>query len=49
MLAAFEAAWKEVATELTEGDAFFKEVWEDLAEYRSGYKQWSNAIYLPHQ
>ena len=49
MLEAFEGAWNEVAEELAEDDAFFKEVWEDLAEYRSGYKQWSNAIYLPRQ
>ncbi|MCR9124932.1 MAG: TRAP transporter substrate-binding protein [Rhodobacteraceae bacterium] len=47
MLATFEAAWNEVAGELAASDAFFKEVWEDLAEYRAGYKVWANNIYLP--
>jgi len=49
LLEAFEGAWNEVATELATEDAFFKEVWEDLAEYRAGYKNWSNSIYLPRQ
>lgn len=49
LLEAFEGAWSEVAAELAAEDPFFKEVWDDLAEYRAGYKTWSNAIYLPRQ
>ncbi|SDE04427.1 TRAP transporter substrate-binding protein [Ruegeria marina] len=46
-LSAFEAAWNEVAGELAAEDAFFKKVWDDLSEYREGYKTWGNTIYLP--
>jgi len=47
MLDQFETAWNEVAAELAAEDAFFAEVWGDLAEFREGYAVWSNAIYLP--
>ena len=47
MLDQFEAAWNEVAAELAAEDPFFKEVWEDMQEYRQGYKTWSTNIYLP--
>ena len=47
MLDQFEAAWNEVAAELAAEDPFFKEVWEDMQEYRKGYKTWSTNIYLP--
>ncbi|MEN0088667.1 MAG: C4-dicarboxylate ABC transporter, partial [Pseudomonadota bacterium] len=47
MLDTFEATWTEVAAELAAEDAFFKEVWDDLQEFRAGYKTWNNAIYLP--
>ncbi len=47
MLDAFENAWNEVVEELRAQDPFFKEVWDDLAEYRAGYKVWSTNIYLP--
>ena len=46
-LDAFEAAWEEVVAEKSAEDPFFKEVWEDLKEYRKGYAVWSNNIYLP--
>ena len=46
-LAAFEASWNEVAAELAAEDAFFKEVWDDLSEFRAGYKTWGDTIYLP--
>ncbi len=46
-LAVFEGAWNEVAAELAAEDAFFKEVWDDLQEYRAGYKTWGDTIYLP--
>lgn len=47
MLDQFESAWAEVANELASEDAFFAEVWADLAEFREGYAVWSNNIYLP--
>lgn len=47
MLGAFEAAWNEVAVELATSDAFFKEVWDDLQEFRANYKVWNDNIYLP--
>ena len=47
MLDAFETTWNEVAAELAEEDEFFATVWADLAEYREGYKIWSENIYLP--
>ena len=46
-LAVFEGAWNEVAAELAAEDAFFKTVWDDLQEYRAGYKTWGDTIYLP--
>ena len=36
-----------MAAELAAEDAFFKEVWDDLQEFRAGYKVWNEAIYLP--
>ena len=47
MLEAFQNAWNEVVAELAEGDAFFQEVWNDLQDYRAGYKVWAQSIYLP--
>ena len=47
MLEAFETAWVEVAAELAAEDAFFKEVWDNLQEFRAGYKVWNDNIYLP--
>ena len=44
MLSAFSGAWDEVVVELSDGDAFFQEVWADLQEYRAGYKIWSSNI-----
>ncbi|HHL20040.1 MAG TPA: C4-dicarboxylate ABC transporter, partial [Aliiroseovarius sp.] len=41
MLDAFEGAWNEVVAELSAEDPFFKEVWDDLTEYRAGYKIWA--------
>ncbi|MEC3860187.1 TRAP transporter substrate-binding protein [Mesobacterium sp. TK19101] len=46
-LAVFEATWNEVAAELAAEDPFFKEVWDDLTEYRAGYKTWGDTIYMP--
>ncbi|MFO6463931.1 TRAP transporter substrate-binding protein [Jannaschia sp. KMU-145] len=47
MLTAFETEWTNVAEELAAEDAFFKEVWDDLQEFRAGYKTWGDTIYLP--
>ncbi|MEM9344675.1 MAG: TRAP transporter substrate-binding protein [Pseudomonadota bacterium] len=47
ILATFEATWNEVAAELAAEDEYFKLVWDDLQEYREGYKTWGNSIYLP--
>ena len=47
MLDAFETEWTAVAEDLAAEDAFFKEVWEDLQEYRANYETWGNSIYLP--
>lgn len=47
MLELFESAWNEVAEEMAGEDEFFKTVWDDLQEYRAGYKTWSDNIYLP--
>ncbi|MGH1428401.1 MAG: TRAP transporter substrate-binding protein [Arenicella sp.] len=48
ILAAFEKNWNEVAAELAAEDKFFKLVWDDLQEYRKGYKVWSQN-YLPRK
>ena len=47
MLEAFENAWNEVAAELAAEDEYFAEVWNDLQEFRAGYKTWGDSIYLP--
>jgi TRAP-type mannitol/chloroaromatic compound transport system substrate-binding protein len=46
ILAAFESNWNEVAAELAAEDKFFKEVWDDLHDYRKGDKVWTKN-YLP--
>lgn len=46
-LEAFEAAWLEVVDELKAEDEMFAKAWDDLAEFREGYKTWFNNIYLP--
>ncbi|MEO0678690.1 MAG: C4-dicarboxylate ABC transporter, partial [Pseudomonadota bacterium] len=43
----FESTWNEVALELAAEDEFFARVWDDLQEYRAGYKIWNDNIYLP--
>lgn len=47
LLSAFESAWKEVATELSETSPFFKKAWEDLSEFRGTYDMWENYAFLP--
>lgn len=46
MMSAFKGAWDEVVAEMGADDPFFQEVWDDLQEYRSGYKVWSTNIYM---
>lgn len=48
MLAAFEENWNAVAMELAAEDEFFKKVWDDLQEYRAGYKVWQQN-YIPRK
>ena len=47
MLEIFESTWNEVAASLAAEDPYFKEVWDDLVEFRAGYKTWGDSIYLP--
>jgi len=46
MLAAFEAAWQEVAAEQAAQDADFKRAWESLQAFRANYKIWKDLGYL---
>ncbi|MGH6920974.1 MAG: hypothetical protein ACREJ0_25100 [Geminicoccaceae bacterium] len=46
MLAAFEAAWQEVAVEQAAQDADFKRAWEWLQAFRAEYKIWKDRGYL---
>jgi TRAP-type mannitol/chloroaromatic compound transport system substrate-binding protein len=46
MLAAFEAAWSEVAAEQTAEDADFKRAWDSLQAFRADYKIWKELGYL---
>jgi len=47
MLAAFEGAWNEVATELSAKSPQFKEAYEDLQAFRKDYAYWSALGFLP--
>ncbi|WP_138468551.1 TRAP transporter substrate-binding protein [Poseidonocella sp. HB161398] len=49
MLAAFEAAWEEVAAEEAANDPFFAKVWADLSEFRDGYEVWKVNAFLPRK
>lgn len=46
ILSALENAWKEVAAELSERDANFKETWESLQAFRAEYDAWRQLGYL---
>jgi TRAP-type mannitol/chloroaromatic compound transport system substrate-binding protein len=46
MLAAFKAAWQEVAAEQAAEDADFKRAWESLQAFRADYKIWKDLGYL---
>ena len=46
MLAAFEAAWQEVAAEEAAADPDFKRVWESLQGFRADYEIWKDLGYL---
>lgn len=47
MLDLFEQTWKEIAKEQAARDRFFKEVWEDLSEFRAKYEIWRAYAFLP--
>lgn len=47
MLTSFESTWEEVAVEESAKDAGFKKVYDDLKNYREGYKIWKNNAFLP--
>jgi TRAP-type mannitol/chloroaromatic compound transport system substrate-binding protein len=46
MLAAFEAAWQEVAAEQAAADADFKRAWDSLQAFRADYEIWKDLGYL---
>lgn len=46
ILAALEAAWLEVAAELSAEDEGFKDTWEALQAFRADYKVWNELGYL---
>jgi TRAP-type mannitol/chloroaromatic compound transport system substrate-binding protein len=46
MLAAFEAAWQEVAAEQAAADPDFKRAWDSLQAFRADYKIWNDLAYL---
>ncbi len=47
MLAVFKDTWEEVAAEESANDAFFKEVYENMATFRTGYDLWESNAFLP--
>jgi len=47
VLAGLEAAWDEVAAELSAGDEMFKKVYDDLQAFRAGYAIWGDNSALP--
>ena len=49
MLAKFEAAWKEVAAEMTAEHPQFKEAYEDLQKFREEYTYWESLGFLPRE
>jgi TRAP-type mannitol/chloroaromatic compound transport system substrate-binding protein len=46
MLAAFQAAWQEVAAEQAAADPDFKRAWDSLQAFRADYKIWKDLGYL---
>ena len=46
MLAAFQAAWQEVAAEEAAADPDFKRAWDSLQAFRADYKIWKDLGYL---
>lgn len=49
MLVLFEKTWQEIAREQAASDPFFKEVWEDLSNFRSNYDVWRKNAFLPRR
>ena len=47
MLALFKQAWDEVVAERSTEDPFFKQVWDDMSEFRQRYRLWRDHGFLP--
>ena len=49
MIDLFRKSWKEVAESECARDAFFKTVYEDLAQFRANYDLWERNAFLPRE
>ncbi len=49
MLELFERTWQEIARQQAASDPFFKEVWEDLSNFRANYDVWRKNAFLPRR
>ncbi len=47
MLETFRTTWEEVAAEESANDAFFKEVYDNMAAFRANYDLWEQNAFLP--
>ncbi len=47
MLGTFSTKWDEVVAEAIAEDPGFKEIWDDLQEFRANYEIWNRWAYLP--
>jgi TRAP-type mannitol/chloroaromatic compound transport system substrate-binding protein len=47
MLTLFEQTWHVVVAEECAKDAFFQQVWDDLAQFRKSYRLWGSHAFLP--
>lgn len=47
MLTLFKDTWEEVAAEESANDPFFKEVYENMTEFRAQYDVWEQNAFLP--
>lgn len=47
LLALFKAKWLEVVAEEKAKDPAFTKIWDDLSQFREGYRVWNNWAFLP--
>ena len=47
LLATFEKTWLEVAEEQAQKDPFFRQVWDDMSDFRASYGIWKANAFLP--